>query len=198
MLIAPRKPVGPEWRTIMGAQFLFAPIDRLMMRRARRAAIQKLRAAGRDAPTDADSDEDPAAQLEELGDALSEALIVEGLRDWRDVSVQRVDDDGNPVLTDDKQPIFDPLPFTPDNLAIVLSDVVTFDAIDGDYVMPFAARERAKNGFAASPIGTGEAVTPAANTASSHVTAKPQAAAKPARTGSKKPRPPKRKKSGRS
>lgn len=197
MLIAPRKPIGPEWRTIMGAQFLFAPIDRLMMRRARRAAIKKLRDSGRAAQAEADSDADPAAQLEELGDALSEALIMEGLQDWRDVSVQRVDDDGKPVLTDDKQPIFDPLPFTPENLAVVLSDVVTFDAIDGDYVMPFAARERAKNGFAASPSGTGGAATPAANTASSLAATMTEVGATPAPIRSRKPRAPKKKTSGR-
>lgn len=190
MLVAPRQPSGPEWKPVMGGEVLFDPIDRPMMRRARRAALAKLK---RD-PGD-ESDASPAEQLEELGDALSEALILSGARDWRNVASQVFDAENKPVLVDGK-PVFEPLPFTAENLALSLSDPIIFDAFDAVYVMPFASRERAKNGSAASPSGIGAAATQGSDTANSPVEANTTDGAKAARTPSKPPRTRKKKGSG--
>ena len=161
MLVAPRQPTGPEWKPVMGGEVLFDPIDRIMMRRARRAALAKLK---RDEGEE--SDANAAEQLEELGDALSEELILAGARDWRNVAQQVLGEDGTPVLKDG-QPVFVPLPFTAENLALSLTDPIIFDAFDAAYVVPFASRERAKNGSAASPNGTGAAATQGSDTATS-------------------------------
>ncbi|MBB4837296.1 hypothetical protein HNP52_000347 [Sphingomonas kyeonggiensis] len=180
MLVAPRKAAGPEWLKIMGAEILFAPIDRGMFRRARRAALEKL---GRsEVPA---TDESAAEQLEDLGDALSESLILEGARDWRDVGQQRFKDTGEPLLDDIGNPQFEPLPFSLENLRAVLSDPIVFQAFDAAYVVPFAARERAKNGFAASPVGTGVAGTPGKDTANFRARPGKARGAKPAHTRSK-------------
>ena len=172
MLVA-RRPTGPEWKSVMGAQVLFAPIDRTAMRRARRAALQAL---GRDEREGADA-ASPEEQLEELGDALSHALLMQGIVDWKDVCVMADGDDAGPGEV---------LPCTEENKALVLSDPITFDAFDAVYVMPFAARERAKNGSAASPNGTGAAATGESGTAPSPAKPKRKGAVKGVRTA---PRP---------
>jgi len=142
MLVAPQAAAEPAWLTIGTAKVLFVPIDRQMMRRARRAALRAL-----------ERPEDDAVEMEDLGDELSYALITAGARDWQDVV--RVAEDGTT----------EPLPFTSENLARVLSDPVFFDAFDAAYVMPFATREREKNALAGSPNGTGGKATPAPITA---------------------------------
>ncbi|MGT2515658.1 DUF7697 family protein [Sphingomonas panni] len=153
MLVA-SKPQGPRYLPVIGAEILFDPIDRPMMRRARRAALKALQR-----PDDEEEgDVDPVVQLEDLGDALSFALIVEGARDWRDVAIGRLDEMGDPILVDG-EPVFDVLTFSRENLEMLLTDPVIFDAIDAVYVMPFAQRERAKT---ASPprrmaLGGGDA-----------------------------------------
>lgn len=184
MLIAQKQPAGPAWKTIMGAQVLFAPIDRAMLRRARRAALKAL---GRhDEAAAADQTEDQAIeQLEELGDALSLALIMEGAQDWRDVARQLLDENDAPILDTTGQPQFETLDFSAENLAATLSDPIVFEAFDAAYVVPFAARERAKNGSAASPNGTGVAGTRANDTVSSRAARRKAAAAKRAPTASK-------------
>lgn len=192
MLIA-RRPAGPAWKPVMGARMLFAPIDRVMLRRARKAALAAL---GRDEHEGA-VQASAAEQLEELGDALSLALITAGLQDWQDVQEQLLGEDGEPVL-EEGEPVFRDLPFTVENVAIVLSDPITFEAVDAAYVVPFAGRERAKNGSAASPTGTGEAATPAADTASSPATLPSTADAPSAPTVSTPPAKTKRKVSGKS
>jgi hypothetical protein len=154
----------PVWTPVMGAQVLFAPIDRAMVRRARRAAREAL------GTSDGGGELSIEALVDELGSNFSVALITEGARDWKDVGSQRFDEDGEPVLIDGK-PVFDPLPFTPENLSIALADPFTFEAFDEAYVMPFVTRERERaepgNGSAASPSGTGEAGTQASGTVSS-------------------------------
>lgn len=184
MLVARKEPEGPAWKSVMGAQILFAPIDRAMLRRARRAALKALGREG-DGPQD-DSEDRALEQMEELGDALSFALIMEGVRDWRDVASQLLDDQGEPALDGAGAAQFEPLPFTAENLAATLSDPIVFEAFDAAYVMPFAARERAKNGFAASQNGTGPAAMQGNGTASSPAKRKPRGGAKPAPTGSKR------------
>jgi hypothetical protein len=139
MLVAPKKPRGPAWEKVMGAEVEFAPITQSMLRRARRAALKRL---GRE--EEAESEADAAEQLEDLGDALSEALIMEGVRNWRDVAQQVFDGDDQPVLGPDGNTLFEILTFSAENLAIVLSDPLVFEAFDAAYVVPFAQRERVR------------------------------------------------------
>ncbi len=190
MLLAPQSATSePVWLPVMGASILFAPIDRAMMRRARRAALLLV---GRDEHGPELAETDAVANLEDIGDALSHALIMAGVRDWRDVAVQRLDD-GEPSLDDEGATIFDPLPFTAENLARLLADPVTFDAFDAAYVVPFARREREKNVSAALPNGTGEAATTATNIAATAATRIVSGDAMPAPTepASRKRRKPK-------
>jgi hypothetical protein len=173
MLVAHR-PVGPEWKTVMGAQVLFAPIDRQALRRARRAALASL---GRDEHEGEDAA--PAEeQLADLGDALSHALLMHGIIDWKDVCLMADGDDDSAGET---------LDCTDENKAMILADPLTFEAFDAAYVVPFAARERVKNGSAASPNGTGAAATEGGDTASSPANPISKAGAASARTA-RKPR----------
>ncbi|MFV1919137.1 hypothetical protein VPH46_06860 [Sphingomonas sp. MJ1 (PH-R8)] len=188
MLVVSKKAEGPAWLPVMGAQVLFDPIDRKMMRAARRAAVKALR--GEDAAEADEAGDAPASeQLEELGDALSVALILAGALDWKDVCRMA---DGEDTSAGE------PLPFSRENLEHALSDPLIFDAFDQAYVMPFVMRERTKNVSAASQSGTGEAATPESGTASSPAKPEKAAGAKPVRTGSKSPTPRKRKASGKS
>jgi hypothetical protein len=153
----------------MGAQVQFAPIDRAGLRRARRAALAVL---GRDEHegSDAASAEE---QMAELGDALSHALLMQGITDWKDVCLMVDGDDAGPGEV---------LECTDENKALVLSDPLTFEAFDAAYVIPFVVRERAKNAFAASPSGSGEAAIEASDTASSPANLAPMDGAASART----------------
>lgn len=175
MFVVHKPQAGPEWRPVIGGEILFAPIDRALVRRARRIALDSL---GRDehGPEPIGSADDVTTMLEDLGDALSHAMILEGARDWR----------GAVQATDDGE--FEPIPFSRDALADMLSDPVYFDALDAAYVLPYATREREKNGSAASPNGTGEAATPASNTAGTAATPQPSDDAKPAPTARKRSR----------
>lgn len=179
MLVA-RRPTGPEWKPVMGAQVQFAPIDRQALRRARRIALKSL---GRDEHEGGDT-ASAEEQIEELGDALSYALLMQGIMDWKDVHEMVDGEDAGEGTA---------LACTDENKAMVLSDPPTFDAFDAAYVVPFATRERAKNSSAASPNGNGAAATGASDTVSSPANQTPKAGAKNARTGSsarkaKKPR----------
>jgi hypothetical protein len=163
---------GPQTIPVLGTAVTFAPITRQMMRRARRAALKALARPedGDDAAAAAPIEE----QLEELGDELSFALLLEGILAWGEGVVIEVEEDGEVVSR--------PLDCTPENKALLLSDPVYFDAFDGAYVVPFATRERAKNGLAGSPNTISGMATPA------QIIATPSAAgpsdAKSARTGS--------------
>ena len=139
----------------MGANVLFDPITRPMLRRARRAALEALGVAGNENGEAASV----AEQMEELGDALSHALIVAGARDWRDVCVMADDDDTGTGAA---------LDCTPENVAMLLADPLTFEAFDAAYVVPFVQleRERAAPGKESSPSqdgistqATGEPIT---------------------------------------
>jgi hypothetical protein len=154
-MLVVRKPKGDAWTPVMGAEVLFAPIDRPMLMRARRAAR---------AVSAAEADDDGTSaidMLEEMGDAMSRALIVEGVRDWRGVCLMADDADSG---------VGEDLPFSAESLAMALADPVTFEAFDAAYVVPFvtAERERAEpgNAFAASQNGTGAAATPDSDIAS--------------------------------
>ncbi|KQM92231.1 hypothetical protein ASE70_15060 [Sphingomonas sp. Leaf22] len=183
MFVVHKPQVGEEWRNVIGGAILFAPIDRALVRRARRVALENL---GRDehGPEPTGDPNDTATMLEDLGDALSHAMILEGARDWRG-AVQAAEGG-----------VFEPLPFSREALADLLSDPVYFDAVDAVYVLPYATREREKNGSAASPSGTGEVATPVSGTAS--IPANPSAPgdAKPVPTARKRSKRTKPKASG--
>ena len=144
MLVARRPQTEPVWTPVMGASVLFAPITRPMLRRARRVALEALGVAGNEDGEAASV----AEQMEELGDALSHALILAGAQDWRDVCMMSDDDDtGTGVALD----------YTPKNLAMLLADPLTFEAFDAAYVIPFVQleRERAAPGKESSPSQDG-------------------------------------------
>ncbi|KQN33619.1 hypothetical protein [Sphingomonas sp. Leaf38] len=129
MLVAQKAQAEPLWTPVMGASVLFAPITRPMLRRARRAALEALGTDGAEGGETASVTE----QMEELGDALSFALIVAGVLDWRDVCVMADDDDTGTGV---------PLECTDENKAMLLADPLTFEAFDAAYVIPFVQRER--------------------------------------------------------
>jgi hypothetical protein len=180
-----RKPQGAAWTPVMGAEVLFAPIDRSMLMRARRAARNVSAAEADDDGTSA------IDMLEEMGDAMSRALITEGAQDWRGVCLMA--DEGD-------EGTGEPLPFSADNLAMALADPVTFEAFDAAYVVPFVTAEREReepgNAFAASQPGTGGAATQGSDTASKPAPRKRGGAATSARTLSKNRRPRPKKASG--
>jgi hypothetical protein len=142
-----------------------------MLMRARRAAR---------AVSAAEPDDDGTSaidMLEEMGDAMSRALIVEGARDWRGVClmVDESDDGAGEAMA-----------FSTENLAMALADPVTFEAFDAAYVVPFVQQERERdepgNAFAVSPNGTGAAAMPDSDTASKPAPRKRGGAATNART----------------
>lgn len=182
MLIVSTKPAEPEWTPVLGGEVLFAPIDRAAVLRARHAA----RAVSQAEPEE--SERSTIDLLDDIGTAVSHALIVAGARDWRGVAAQRLDDDGEPVLQDG-EPIFDDLPFSPEHLDAALADAITFDAFDEAYVQPFWRRERERKapgkGSPRSPNGTGTKARKVRTTATSRAAAS-AAHAKNAPTGSTK------------
>lgn len=195
MLVVSTKPAEPTWRPVMGAEVLFAPIDRPMLRRARRAALASL---GREEGEAAD-EASAAEQLEEIGDALSYQLIVAGAQDWRGVVQIVVNDEGDPIPGEDGKPQVSPLPFTRAALDAGLSDPISFEAFDAVYVREFSNRERERaapgKDSPLSPDGTGPKVKEERDTAPSPVMAS-AADATSAPTGSTKRKPRPKKPSG--
>lgn len=178
-MLVVRKPTEATWKPVLGAEVLFAPVDRAMLRKARREAMDALGQEGEE------------VDLEELGDAFSMALITAGAKDWRGVCEMADDADAGAG---------EPLPFSAENLAAALSDPITFEAFDQAYVRPFILLERERaapgNGSAASPAGTGQAATPESDIATSHAVESDDAAS--ARTASTKRKRTPKKRSGRS
>lgn len=127
----------PQWLEVLGARWLFDPISWPMVRRARKAARV---ARGDDAVDDADAEEVVAS----MSDAVSLALLGEGLRDWDGVG----DVDGEPLAC------------TREARAVALADPTIFEALDLAYVQPFVVRLIEGNGSAPSQPGTGGAPTP--------------------------------------
>lgn len=198
MLIANRAAPAPAWTPVMGAEVFFEPITRTMLIRARRA----LRAASQAELAETVEGAEPMSaidMIEEMGDAMTRALIMEGVKDWRDVFVAAVDDAGEPLLIEG-DPVFDLLPFSPENLALVLSDPIAVDAFEEAYITPFVMRERQRaepgNGSAASPSGIGEAATRGSVSATSRAKPPRGAAARRAPTSSTSPRAKRKKTSG--
>lgn len=195
MLIARRPQTEPVWTPVMGASVLFAPITRPMLRRARRAALEALGVEGAEGGETRSVEE----QMEELGDALSYALIVAGAQDWNEVGLQSIDEAGNPVTGPDGQPVFEAMPFSATNLAALIADPLTFEAFDAAYVIPFVQLERQRaapgKGSPLSRNGTGTKVKAAVGTARSPAKAR-AASVKSARTSPTKRNPKMKKPSG--
>lgn len=186
MLVAPAKPAEPEWKAVMGAQVLFAPIDRQMLRRARRVAVASLG----DVQPQTDGEATLSEQLADLGDALSHALLMAGILDWRDVCVMADDDDvgaGEPLVCND------------DGKTRILDDPLVFEAFDAAYVIPFVTRERERaapgKGSPRSPTGIGTKERAESDIAPSPAKAS-AAAATSVRTSSTKRKPRPKKTSG--
>jgi len=192
MLVVLTKPAAPKWTPVLGGEVLFAPIDRAAVLRARHAA----RAVSQAEPED--SDRSTIDLLDDMGTAVSHALIIAGARDWRGVAAQRFDDAGEPVLADG-EPVFDDLPFSPEHLEAALSDAITFDAFEEAYVHPFWRRERERKapgkGSPRSPSGTGTKARAEQTTATSPAEAS-AAHAKSVPTGSTRRSRSKKKTSG--
>lgn len=173
MIIAQKPAEGPFTLNIMGGDFTFTPITRPMVMRARRAASE--------AATAADTSDD-GAFLDDVGDSVSRALLMEGLIGWEhgSAAVPAGDDEQGEDIAEADGVRYRILPYSPENKALLLSDAMIFDAFDTAYVLPFVTRERAKNVQAGSSNGTSPKVTPAKTTAGRRAAGK--SVAKPART----------------
>ncbi|OWK29210.1 hypothetical protein [Sphingomonas dokdonensis] len=182
MIIAQKPATGPFLLTIMGGAFTFAPITRPMLMRARRWASSGATSAG--------AASDDSAFLDDVGNAVSLALLTEGLIGWEHgaaaLPVGDDEDVGDAEIVEVDGLRYRILPFSPENKALLLSDAVIFDAFDTAYVLPFVMRERAKNVPAGSSDGISSRVTPAKDTAAPRAAAK--SGAKRARTGNTRSR----------
>lgn len=165
----------PWWFTLREAQdglpavrVLFAPIGRIALRGARRAAGEVY--------TDGNLPDDETAPLppeliEAAGDALSESLLLSGIIDWEGVG----DGKGNPVSV------------TADNLRLFLADPLRFERLDEAYVRPFVLRELEKNGLSPSPNGMSAGAMPVPVTAEPSATPSAMDDASPAETAKDAP-----------
>lgn len=137
-----------EWIEILpGVRVEFEPITIKAVRAARKAAADAL---GID-PDD----------IEEAGDQLTRELLRRGIRAWEGVG----DEDG------------EPLPLTPETVAMALDDPTFCQAADQAYVYPYVLRNAEKNASSGSLNGTGEAGMPAKGTATSTAASRKPAAA---------------------
>lgn len=179
----------PWWFTVHEAngdlpavRVQFAPIGRIAMRAARRAAGEQYQ--GAELPDDENAPL-PIELIEAAGDAMSESLLVTGIIAWEGVG----DAAG------------DLAPVKPDNVRLFLADPLRFEKLDTAYVRPFVLRELEKNGLAASlpgisgiaaPTSATPSATPDATDAASRIPmAKPKRRGKavPTKRSSRKPRP---------
>lgn len=184
-LDAERAAQQPWWFTLHAAvgdrpavRVQFAPIGRIALRAARRAAGACYQ--GADLPDD-DNAPLPLDLIEMAGDALSDSLLRSGIIDWEGVG----DAAGEPV------------PLTDDNLRLLLADPSRFEALDAAYVRPFVERELEKNGLSPSPNGISAGAMPGQDIADPSAkpiamgVAEPKVKKKAVPTGSRK-RAPKR------
>jgi len=143
-----------------GVRVKFAPVARPAVRAGTRAGRAVFAADGGD--------------NEEAGDAYSYELILRGIVEWEGVVDEATDE---------------PLPVTPEMVALVLADPDFFAAADRVYALPHAVQSAEKNGLSVSPSGTGETGTGARAIAKPRARKRTAAAAKSAPTPSKRSRP---------
>ena len=138
MIIAQKPATGPVTLHVLGIPFTFAPITRLMVLRARRAA------SGTSVSPD-----DRASVLDEVGAAVSHALMMEGLIGWDQGSAALPVADGHDLegaeIVEDEGVRYRILPYSEESNALPLADPIIFDAFDTADVTPFVTRERAKS-----------------------------------------------------
>lgn len=165
----------------------FAPASKPMRMAAARAAARSLERLGIDPGelTGRELTEDEIMAVFAAGDEAARALIRLGALadpnpEWKGV----LDLDGKP------------LELNADTLEWAMLDDAFFEAADRLYVRPAAAKDREKNGSAASPNGTGEAATPGKDIAKSRAGARRGGGAKPAPTKPTRPKRPKGNSSG--
>lgn len=146
-LDAEKQAQQPWWFTVHDAvgdtpavRVQFAPIGRIALRAARRAAGEIYRAAAGDQDDDAPLSME---MLEAAGDALSDTLLMSGIIAWEGVG-----DAAGTVA-----------PVTPENIALFLADPVRFEKLDNAYVQPFVRRQMEKNGLSPSPNGISTGAT---------------------------------------
>jgi hypothetical protein len=154
-----------------GVQIDFAPIDRPMVRAARRA-VRKFIAAH----PDMDGDE----LADETGDIFSSTLMRLGIRGWKGLGDAKGKLMGQP---------------TPERIEEVLADPVLFDQIDAAYVVPWARAAKEKNGSSPSRNGTSTGATQGKTIAGS-AAAEKTGGAKNAPTSKKNHKPTRAKSSG--
>jgi hypothetical protein len=123
---------------------LFAPIGRIALRAARRAAGEVY--LGADLPEDENAPV-PAELIEMAGDALSDSLLMAGIIEWEGVGIADT-----------------PVAVTPERLAQFLADPIRFERLDQAYVQPFVTRELEKNGLSLSLNGSSAGATATAGT----------------------------------
>ncbi len=142
-----------------GVRARFDPIDRVMVRRARRAVRDFIAA---------NPDMDDADRQERVGDIFSQALIRAGMREWEGVG----DADGNPTMP--SQPLFidhegERIPYRAETLAelagherpaivitaldLFMQRAILVEAADDAYVLPWALQDAEKNVSAPSSDG---------------------------------------------
>lgn len=182
-LEAEKQAQQPWWFTVHDAvgdapavRVQFAPIGRIALRAARRAAGEIYRAATGDQDDDA-----PLSMelLEAAGDALSDSLLMSGIIAWEGVG----DAAGNVA------------PVTPETIALFLADPVRFEKLDNAYVQPFVRRQMEKNGLSPSPNGISAGATQVEDIAGMSAKpigsddASPTASMEDAPTGSMNPAP---------
>ncbi|MFC3442789.1 hypothetical protein ACFOKF_16570 [Sphingobium rhizovicinum] len=149
-------------------EVLFDPIGRIALRAARRAAAQVWQ--GIDLPDDPMATL-PTELIEQAGDALSEALLLTGIRAWKGVG----DRHGNIA------------PVTEANLRIFLARPGRFEKLDAVYVRPFVLRELEKNASSLSPNGISAGATQEKATANRSARRSAKAGAKRSRKKAARP-----------
>ena len=158
----------PEWLDILpGVRVQFAPIGIKAVRAARTAAMAALQ-ANRD-------------DVEEAGDIFTREMLRRGILAWEGVG----NAEGEPV------------PVSPEAIALFLSNPRAYEAADRAYVTPWVQADMEGNASAGSPNGTGAGATPATNIAGSVAAPTKPAAAVSAPTSRTSSKPRKRKPSGR-
>lgn len=146
----------------------FAPIGRIALRAAKRAASACYAGLSLD-----DNQPLPTDVIEQAGDALSDSLLRSGIIGWEGVG----DQNGEPA------------PLTPENLDLFLSDPSRWEMLDSAYVRPFMLRELEKNVSSLSRNGISAGAMPARDTANRSVRRSGKADAKRNRKRAAKPAP---------
>lgn len=159
-------PNDPRPFFVPGVRVRFARASRSLKRRAQVAASGLLGEAG-------ENEHHDPLNLADAGDAFSEEMIRRGIVEWEGIG----DAEGST------------LPVSPEAIEMFIADPDLFDRADQLYVLPEVLRDAEKNGLSASPAGTGEAETPAADIASSAAAAATDAASAPTSSRNRKPKP---------